>query len=438
MKVKRFYGSSLRSVLRQVSEEFGNDAAILSNNKVEGGVEVIAAINYDDSLIPSESTEEVAVANPSNNISAQAKKSDKINSSMENNHQQVSNFDDSSSTNNSVNLENTTQEFSAFKRDSNPPKKKFEWSLDPSLQAMKEELGLMRSMMSEQLKGIGWNQFADSSPISAMILRRLTELGLEGDFVQSLLPHIDQSMDAECAWQNILAILAKSLPVIADDIVDRGGIFAFMGPAGVGKTTTIAKLAAKHVISHGANSVVLITTDNYRISGQEQLAAFGRILQVPCYKVSESQPLKSLLNRYANKRLVLIDTAGMSRSDTHLVGQLEAINRSPKPIHKFLLMSAASQAAVLRQSLNLFNTYSPDSVIITKLDEAASLGEVLSVVTKTNMPVAYTTDGQNIPEDIRVALCHQLVSKSVWLANKYHKTLDDWRLAQTIEPAKSA
>jgi len=445
MKIRRFYGSNIRSALRQVTEEFGTDAAILSNKKVAGGVEVIAALEYDESLVAptpelsrSHKLAELPQVDEAESAKPAARNVDVALHAMAQTGQRDENSSDFAALLNSSGESTNNGENTKVMAHTKVSPEPIEWSLDPSLQAMKEELGLMRSMMSEQLKGIGWHQFAEQNPLSAMILRRLSKIGLDSEFLNALLPRVTQQNDAECAWQQVLAIFAKAIPVSGADLLENGGIYAFMGPAGVGKTTTIAKLAARYVIKHGADSVALITTDNYRISAQDQLATFGRILQLPSAKVTDNQSLAMLLKKYADKKLVLIDTAGMSPSDQHLVTQLEHIQSCGNKIHKFLLMSAASQGAVLEQSLNLFNAYQPDSVIVTKLDEAASLGALLSVVTRAYIPIAYTTDGQRIPEDIRVARSHHLVSKAVWLASKYAKMTDDWDLAQTISPAKSA
>lgn len=453
MKIRRFYGNNIRSALRQVTDEFGNDAAILSNKKVAGGVEVIAALDYDDSLVPTrlpthenDSNELEPVHEPT---SGTEKSDEQVNNHSEpleqskipqsgNNQDKTGEF--GQILKQSVEREPSSQtKINQFDHSSiSPVKDRVEWSLDPSLQAMKEELGLMRSMMSEQLKGISWNKFSEQNPLSAMIIRRLSKLGLDSAILNSILPHVVQQTDAECAWQQVLAILAKSIPVGEDDIMESGGVVALMGSTGVGKTTTIAKLAARYVIKHGTESVALISTDNYRISGQEQLATFGRILQVATAVVNERNSLNSLLKKFSSKQLILIDTAGISLADTHLSKQLEQFQQCNKPIRKLLTLPASSQGAVLQQTLNYFNRFGVDGVIVTKLDETASLGELLSVVTQSHKPIIYTTDGQRVPEDIRVARSHHLVSKAVWLASKYASDSDDWQLAQTIDQVMSA
>jgi len=263
-----------------------------------------------------------------------------------------------------------------------------------------------------------------------MLTRRLTCLGVGSSIINDLISKVRIEKDAECCWQKLLAQLAKSIPTNCQNILTDGGVFAFIGPAGAGKTTTIAKIAARFVIKHGVDSVGLISTDNYRISAQQQLSNFSRILGVPMASVSANRPIEYLLNRYRNKKLVLIDTAGMSNADDEIAKQLDSLLNIGVDIKRFLMVPATNQLSVIKKSLELFEPYSPYSVIISKLDEATSLGEVISLLVQNQLPVAFTTDGQRVPEDIRIAKSHNLVSKAVWLANKYATNPDEWQLAQ--------
>lgn len=439
MKIRRFYGKNMRSALRQVTEEFGEDAAILSNQKTASGVEVIAALDYDQDLLPSSLNEVETQENSfpiesiSEDVASSQSNKQTTNDIVENKQEYAINNDQSP---NEANIVSPLAEMNGniqSSDQSNRQTNKLEWTTDPGLVAMREELGLMRTMMSEQLKGIGWERFSEKDPTSAMLWRRFSNLGVCQSIANRLIPQVNKKQDAECSWQNLLALLAKSISVNNHDLLSDGGIFAFMGPTGAGKTTIIAKLAARFVIKHGVNSVAVISVDNYRISAQQQLGSFARLLGIPMLSVSNKHSLDHLLNQTRNKKLVLIDTAGMSKKDADIAKQLQMLTQSNSNIKRFLLIPATNQLAVVKQSINLFQPYSPYSVIITKLDEAASLGEVLSLVIENKLPVAFTTDGQRVPEDIRVARNHHLVSKAVWLTNKYGSNVQDWQLAQDMQ-----
>jgi len=427
----------MRTALRQVTEEFGEDAAILSSQKTASGVEVIAALDYDEDLLPSKlASMEAEESKRKSDISYQQNLAIPADKQIEVNNKLISataKDKELISEQNSEQISEQSLEDSSLNK-SNP----FEWSTDPGLIAMKEELGLMRSMMSEQLKGMGWQRFGEKEPTKAMLTRRFASLGVSQAITNQLLPLVKPQQDAECSWQNLLALLAKSITVNCQDILTHGGIFAFMGPTGSGKTSSIAKIAARFVIKHGTDSVALITTDDYRISAPQQLANFAKLLGIPMTIVSASRPIEMLLNQYKNKKLVLIDTAGMSKNDIAISKQLDSLQQTGKNVKRFLMLPATNQLAVLKQSVELFARYSPFSVIISKLDEAASLGEVLSLVIEQNLPVAFTTDGQRVPEDIRQARNHHLVSKAVWLTNKYGSNPDDWQLAQDQPQVKYA
>ena len=474
MKIRRFYGRNVRVALKEVTEAFGEDAAILSNKKVPGGVEIIAALDYDEALMPKRTSDiknhnsiedlapelnqsgadmqEQVESRPKDVTDSVKLDEDSISfsaglSNFLNKHNGQNASINSNIQVKSAGLSNEVTQAQIVNEASKPSAlsqmiadNKVEWSMDPSLQAMREELELMRGMMQEQLKGLGWSRFAEKSPLSAMLMRRLSSLGLSEQVIGLILSrvHYGEKPDTECVWQQALAHLAKSIPIGAESLVENGGIFALMGPTGVGKTTTIAKLAARFIIKHGADSVALITTDNYRISAFEQLSTFGKILRIPTTKVSDAESLSDLIKKYSNRKLVLIDTAGVSANDPAIFKQFAGIREMGGRIKPILLMSAASQSAVIRQSINLFSKFEPQGAIITKLDEAACLGEVLSILIDNRLPIVFTTDGQRIPEDIRVARSHHLVSKAVWLANKYQREVDDWELSKNLDKIKTA
>lgn len=196
-------------------------------------------------------------------------------------------------------------------------------------------------------------------------------------------------------------------------------MFAFVGPTGVGKTTTIAKLAARFVLEHGLGKVALITTDTYRVGAHDQLRSLGRILNVPVRVVDKERSLPSVVASLKEFPLVLIDTAGFRQGDPLLKEQEAQLDSCPG-IERVLVLACNSQLQTLKASAHAYTGKSVRGCVLTKLDETGSLGEALSVVIDQRLPVLYSTDGQAIPNDIAVASAPNLVSKAVALMKAQH------------------
>jgi flagellar biosynthesis protein FlhF len=204
-----------------------------------------------------------------------------------------------------------------------------------------------------------------------------------------------------------------------------------VGPTGVGKTTTIAKLAAQFILKHGAGQVALITTDNYRIGAHEQLATYGRLLDVPVRVAANAEELRSHISSFNTKRLVLIDTAGMSQRDMRLAEQIQTLQQEDVPIKTYLVMSAATQYKAMNEIINSFKVFNPESSILTKLDETVVQGSALSASIEQQLPISFMTNGQQVPEDIYFPDAYRLIEQCVAEIdeeNDYNETLnyDDW------------
>jgi len=283
------------------------------------------------------------------------------------------------------------------------------------LHNLQAEIADMRFLLEQQLDRLGSAANpAPNSPVLASVGRRLERLGLPVGVVANVLDRCTKTRSLSDAWPDALANLAHQLPVNGSDIVDKGGIFAFVGPTGVGKTTTIGKLAARYVLQHGADKVALITTDTYRIAAHDQLRSLARILRVPVRVVDESNSLESLLRSLRHCSLILIDTAGFRHGDPHLKTQLNALADLPQ-VKSYLVLSCNSQEQMLKASVHAYGAARLQGCVLTKLDETASMGEALGVVMQNRLPVVYTTDGQDIPKNIDVARAHQLVAKAAGL-----------------------
>jgi flagellar biosynthesis protein FlhF len=283
------------------------------------------------------------------------------------------------------------------------------------LAELQAEIADMRLLLEQQLDRLAGDVTPPANTsVLASVARRLERLNLPKDVIGKILRECKKTKTISDAWPDALATMAHQLPVNGSDIVDKGGIFAFVGPTGVGKTTTIGKLAARYVLKHGADKVALITTDTYRIAAHDQLRSLARILRVPVRVVDEANSLDMVLRSLRNCSLILIDTAGFRHGDPHLKAQLKSLADIPA-IKTHLVLSCNSQAQMLKASVHAYGAAKLQGCILTKLDETASMGEALGIVMQNRLPIVYTTDGQDIPKNIDVARAHQLVSRAVGL-----------------------
>lgn len=272
------------------------------------------------------------------------------------------------------------------------------------------ELASMRGMMEEHFAGLLWGERQRRSPARAALTKHLFAAGFSAQLVQMMvdnLPENVEDMDGGMAW--IRSVLESNLPVMEDEdaLMERGGVFALMGPTGVGKTTTTAKLAARCVMRFGASKVALLTTDSYRIGGHEQLRIFGKILGVSVHAVKDGADLQLALSELRNKHIVLIDTIGMSQRDRLVSEQIAMLCRAGQPVQRLLLLNATSHGDTLNEVVQAYQR-APDQqplagCILTKLDEATNLGGVLDTVIRYKLPVHYVSTGQKVPENLYVA-----------------------------------
>ncbi|KAA1012428.1 flagellar biosynthesis protein FlhF [Paraburkholderia panacisoli] len=271
------------------------------------------------------------------------------------------------------------------------------------------ELSSMRGMMEEHFAGLLWGERQRRNPARAALTKHLFAAGFSAQLVQMMidnLPDDIDTMDGGMDW--VRSVLESNLPVMEDEdaLMERGGVFALMGPTGVGKTTTTAKLAARCVMRFGASKVALLTTDSYRIGGHEQLRIFGKILGVSVHAVKDGADLQLALSELRNKHIVLIDTIGMSQRDRLVSDQIAMLCRAGQPVQRLLLLNATSHGDTLNEVVQAYQR-APDQqplagCILTKLDEATNLGGVLDTVIRYKLPVHYVSTGQKVPENLYV------------------------------------
>lgn len=405
MQVKRFFAADMRTAMKLVRDELGADASIIANRRVAGGVELTAALDYQAPAAPARQ------ANPA--LEAELRKTQA----------KIASAQAELATRGKPEVRGDRQLFGAAPAEpaSRPaaaplPAQAASERVDQhALEAMRFELHGLRELIEVQLGSIAWGQLQSHRPQQANLWRRLQRMGLSAELCKSLLERVGQISEPRQAWRMLLAHLAHAIRTPQQEPMEEGGVIALVGPAGMGKTTTLAKLAARYVLKYGAQHIALVSLDSYRIGAQEQLKTLGRILDVPVTLVDPGQSLTQALAPLARKKVVLVDTAGLPANDPALRMQLEALGSRAIKAKNYLVLAATSQDQVLKAAYHSYKRCGLSGCILTKLDEAASLGEVLGLAIGQRLPVAYLTDGPRIPDDIQVPRSHQLVSRAVGL-----------------------
>ncbi|MFM2485112.1 flagellar biosynthesis protein FlhF [Celerinatantimonas yamalensis] len=454
MKMKRFFAKDMRSALLEVKEALGSDAVIMSNKKVTGGIEIVAAVDYgtdNESLANARELAEDSV-NISSAVSKKAAPQPKVKAQK---NDVLRNFDDSASLKDNLadflrrqqrNLQDvgakslpptsassqghlnstrpkTIAEQQQWKASRAQEKKSAPLRRQPTnnkdeqtqaIDSLRSEMAEMRKLLEHQVSGLMFQEVEREEPVRAMMIKELQRLGFADILADQLASLVPESCSSSEAWQHVHELLAAQLETGDDDVLLDGGAIALLGPTGVGKTTTIAKLAARFAKRYGAEQVAMITTDTYRIGAHEQLSTYGKIMGCPVRVAKDENELSELLYQFREKRLVLIDTAGMSQRDLRLNEQLDALVKNSRVnIRSYLVMSANAQRRVIEETVQHFSRIPLAGAILTKLDESLSLAEVLNVALTNALPISYITNGQRVPEDIAVADPYELVAQAL-------------------------
>jgi flagellar biosynthesis protein FlhF len=348
MNIRKFIAPTARQALKDIRNELGDEAVILSNRKAGDGVEIIALANEEITKM----TDSIAVKKTVVEKTQNASNKEQVARSL---------------------------------------------PISPEASIL-GEIKAMHSMLQQQLAELSWNGAQQRNPLAAGLLRRMLNSGFSAQLARQLLGKMPAGKTQGASWIN--QVLKRNLQVAGeeDDIVKNGGVYALIGPTGVGKTTTTAKLAARAVVRYGADKVALLTTDSYRIGAYEQLKIYGKILGVAVHAVKGTEDLRLTISSLRKKHLVLIDTVGMGQRDERVGDQCEMFDAANVP--RLLLLNAASGGSTLDDVVRKYHTEKVIGCILTKLDEAVNLGAVLDVVVRHRLVMHYMTNGQCVPEDL--------------------------------------
>jgi len=439
MKIKRFLAADIRTALQQVKESLGPDAVILSNRKTDEGVEIVAAMDFELEAL----TEKREVRKPASREAVPPPSASQVTprpAFSARGYGAVAGMAEQPAKKRSIPPRGTakprfdgqaTNAGAGFGPDPDPPPPRKVCRLAPSdpvsraearretppnqdaLIPLRQELQQMRRLLDRHLSRTAWQQEMQTHPTRLDLMRALGERGFSRRLALELAQRGGVEEAFEDAWKQVRQVLTSQLPVVDDPLLDHGGVVALVGPTGVGKTTTIAKLAARFRLRHGPRRIALVTTDNYRIAAHEQLSTYARILGVPVRVAANPDELHAILRSFSDKQLVLIDTAGMSQRDARLAKQFSLLGDSEIAIETCLVLSAASQLPSLYEAMDAYAEFRPKAAIVTKLDEAGCLGPILSALVERGLPAAFMTDGQQVPEDLHPACAETLVARGL-------------------------
>ncbi|MCO4321676.1 flagellar biosynthesis protein FlhF [Aliidiomarina quisquiliarum] len=449
MKIKRFFAKDMRSALAEVKRTLGPDAVIMSNKTVSGGVELVAA--YDPDTAPAQAMSSARRQNtvtPIEELAGGVEKQQAIATSLE---ALLQRQQEEAAPSQAEALEPvaaapqpepqqpvaeplqpaTRQEPSlqepvaqvagqmvAESRILNDAQVAARLAAqDSQMETMRDDMAAIRALLEHQVSGLMWQEVERREPMRALLINKLKKLGFTGQVADQISCFIPEGLKKDEAWQQTLDLMQSQIQTTSNDILQKGGVVALVGPTGVGKTTTVAKLAARFARRHGADSVAMITTDTYRIAAAEQLQTYGRIIGCTVKVAKNADELNVVLAQLRQRKLVLIDTAGMSQRDMRLTDQLETLMRNTRlRIRPYLVLAATAQGAVQEEIVRRFKKLPLSGCIFTKLDECLSIGESLSVSIQNSLPISYLTDGQRVPEDIKVADAGDLIARAETMA----------------------
>ena len=379
MKIQRYKSADMRTVMQKIQHDHGIDAVIVSREKCEKGVVVIAAVDYDDTLYQQ-------IKGENNNPL----------------------WLDSYCQKNGVDVDAGVINIAASMQSSGA-------SID-ELDLMRMELQAMRDSLDQHLVGATNNQISLQHPHLSKVLMQLKKMGFSDKLAQQVsLALADKNIN-----KNILAQALKQLMQIIpiqisahNNTIEAPTILAFVGPTGAGKTTGLAKVAAHLLLSDSTATVqnmAFVCCDTSRIGAFEQLNVFGKILGIPVYRAANKDELEQQLDQLKNKKHVFIDTEGFCKRQNALPDAIAMLRDTSHDIKSYLVLSADMQQVMMHEAYSLYQEISPQAVVLSKLDEAIELGTAISAVVEHRLPLAYLSNGQEVPDSLSAASAAQLIN----------------------------
>ena len=297
-----------------------------------------------------------------------------------------------------------------------------------------DELREMRGLIASQLSSLAWLDGVRRNPLQVQMLRKLIGCGFSSQLSRKLVSRMPADDEARAqAWIRQTLGRLMRCETAGEGLLDRGGIYALVGPTGVGKTTSAAKIAAQFALRHGVQSVGLLTVDAYRIGAQDQLRTFGRLLGVPVHVAHDAGTLAEFLHLFMNKKLVLIDTVGVGQRDERVAELLGSLGS--EAIGKLVVLNASAQPETLEDVIVSYQAENAAGVVLSKVDEAVKTAGVLDCVIRHRLKLVGVANGQRVPEDWHLPDGPALLEQAMIERPVSAFDLDDSELAMVLAPA---
>ncbi len=367
MNVKTYRAADSEQAMRMIREAHGPDAVILDCKSVVGGVELVVSWESPEAAIAAGAPASAATPVNRQNIDVAAAP-------------------------------------------------QLAWSQNDELLDLKRELAAMKSMLTAQLKEHSWQALSAEQPTQRSCHRMLSAMDIEPAIAEQLQSELP-SGESDTVQREMLKIMLQRRVPVAPPPAE--GAICLLGPQGAGKTTTIAKLAAQRVMLSGRDNIAILSTDCGRVGAQEQLRAYGNILQVPVYSASNADEAARIYRVLQKKALVLVDTAGLSFRDSEGLAELEQLLVAMPGLRCYLTLPADSESYVQSEIIDAYARFSPAGAVISRIDEAMRLGGLISNLIQHRLPAVWCTNGPRVPQNLCGADAGKLVTMAMRMAREF-------------------